>query len=248
VPTGLEAFLAELDRFPLLSPAEEQRLARAYRSTGDRRIAHRLVTANLRFVVKVAREYRSHAASLPDLIQEGNVALISAVERFDPDRGVRLVTYAVWAIRAAILGFIGGRQVEEVRIDLASRGDGGGSLHAALTNERADQEQELSTAQEQAAMRCRVGAALARLLERERYIIEQHLMSEPRSSLTDIAAKLAVSSQRGLQLQSRALKKLEKDLRGLAVDMGWEPRRATRGARRSAAPDRRVRRPRAAAA
>jgi RNA polymerase sigma factor (sigma-70 family) len=253
VPTGLETFLAELDRFPLLSPAEEQRLARAYRSTGDRRIAHRLVTANLRFVVKVAREYRSHATSLPDLIQEGNVALTSAVERFDPEKGVRLVTYAVWAIRAAMLDFIGGREVEAVSLDLGSGGSPDTSLHETLSSERSDQEQELSIAQEEATMRCRVGAALSRLLARERYIVEQHLMSERRSSLTDIAARLAVSSQRSLQLQNRALRKLEKDLRGLATEMGWEPRRASRGAgcrptRRSAAPDRRVRRPRAVAA
>jgi RNA polymerase sigma-32 factor len=102
----LAAYLARIDRYPLLSPEEERELAIACAKRRDRDAARRLVVANLRFVVKIAFEYRTYGARLLDLIQEGNVGLLVAVERFDPDRGVRLTTYAVWWIRAFIQEYI----------------------------------------------------------------------------------------------------------------------------------------------
>ena len=100
------AYLAEIGRIPLLSEEEELALARSYRQTRDPRTAQRLVRANLRFVVRIAREYLSGNVSLADLVQEGNVGLIQAVERFDPERDVRLVSYAATWIRARILNHI----------------------------------------------------------------------------------------------------------------------------------------------
>ncbi len=102
----LEKYLAEVNRYPLLKPEEELELARTFRETGDRRAAHALVTANLRFVVKVAAGYRGYGLRLADLIQEGNLGLMRAVEKFDPDQGIRLISYAVWWIRAYIQGHI----------------------------------------------------------------------------------------------------------------------------------------------
>jgi RNA polymerase sigma-32 factor len=99
---SLERYHADIARHRMLSAEEEQVLARAYRRTGDVAHAHRLVTANLRFVVKIAREYRSYGVRLADLVQEGNIGLVKAVQRFDPDKGVRLISYAVWWIRAYI--------------------------------------------------------------------------------------------------------------------------------------------------
>jgi RNA polymerase sigma-32 factor len=104
--SSLEVYLAEINRFPLLSVAEEQELARRFRDQGDTRAAHRLVTANLRFVVKVSYEYRSYGFRMADLIQEGNIGLMKAVQKFDPDKGIRLISYAVWWIRAYIQNFI----------------------------------------------------------------------------------------------------------------------------------------------
>ncbi|HVO19750.1 MAG TPA: RNA polymerase sigma factor RpoH [Anaeromyxobacter sp.] len=104
--TSLELYLSEINRFPLLSVDEEQGLARAFRDRGDTRAAHRLVTANLRFVVKVAYEYRSYGFRMADLVQEGNIGLMKAVQKFDPDKGIRLISYAVWWIRAYIQNFI----------------------------------------------------------------------------------------------------------------------------------------------
>src|SRR5512133_2219798 len=103
---SLELYLSEINRYPLLTVDEEQRLARDFRRDGDTRAAHRLVTANLRFVVKVAYEYRSYGFRMADLIQEGNIGLMKAVQKFDPDKNIRLISYAVWWIRAYIQNYI----------------------------------------------------------------------------------------------------------------------------------------------
>src|SRR5690349_1504956 len=104
--SSLELYLSEINQFPLLTVEEEQNLARLYRRKGDSRAAHRLVTANLRFVVKVAYEYRSYGLRMADLIQEGNIGLMKAVQKFDPDKEIRLISYAVWWIRAYIQNHI----------------------------------------------------------------------------------------------------------------------------------------------
>src|SRR5512143_2547987 len=103
---ALEFYLSRINQFPLVTAADEQSLARTYRETGDTRAAHRLVTANLRFVVKVAYEYRSYGLRMADLIQEGNIGLMEAVQKFDPDKEIRLISYAVWWIRAYIQNYI----------------------------------------------------------------------------------------------------------------------------------------------
>ncbi len=102
----LQRYMQEVSRFDLLSPEEEHRLAVEYHRTQDPQAALRLVTANLRLVVKIALEHRSYYNNLLDLIQEGNIGLMQAVKRFDPFRGVRLPSYAQWWIRAYILKFI----------------------------------------------------------------------------------------------------------------------------------------------
>jgi RNA polymerase primary sigma factor len=98
---GLTAYITELCRHPLLGADEEQRLARAARA-GDRRAAVRLVEANLRLVIAIARRYSRCGVPLLDLVQEGNLGLLQAVEGFDPDRGCRFSTYAYWCIRHAV--------------------------------------------------------------------------------------------------------------------------------------------------
>ena len=102
---SLPMYLSEINRYPLLTAEEEQALARRYQK-GDLQAGHRLVTANLRFVVKVSYEYRSYGIRMADLIQEGNIGLMKAVQKFDPDKGIRLISYAVWWIRAYIQNYI----------------------------------------------------------------------------------------------------------------------------------------------
>ncbi len=102
----MSAYMAEVVRHPLLTREEEHALAVRYRQTGDVQAAYKLVQANLRLVVKLAHEYHRNPLTLLDLVQEGNIGLMQAVKKYDPDRGVKLSTYAAWWIRAYILRYI----------------------------------------------------------------------------------------------------------------------------------------------
>lgn len=106
LPDTLDRYMSEINRLPLLSQEEETILARRWRNDQDVNAAHQLTCGHLRFVVKIANEYRAYGMRLLDLIQEGNIGLMMAVKKFDPDRGIRLITYAVWWIRAYIQNFI----------------------------------------------------------------------------------------------------------------------------------------------
>jgi RNA polymerase sigma-32 factor len=103
---SLQLYMAEVHRHPLLSREEELELAQKFQRTGDLKAAYRLVASNLRLVVKIANEYHRNPLSLLDLIQEGNIGLMQAVKKYDPDRGVKLSSYAAWWIRAYILRYI----------------------------------------------------------------------------------------------------------------------------------------------
>ena len=104
--TGLARYLEEIRRFPMLEPDEEFMLAKSWREHDDVEAAHRLVTSHLRLVAKIAMGYRGYGLPINEIISEGNVGLMQAVKRFDPDRGFRLATYAMWWIRAAIQEYI----------------------------------------------------------------------------------------------------------------------------------------------
>ena len=104
--SNLGRYLQEIRRFPMLEPDEEYMLARAWREHGDTDSAHRLVTSHLRLVAKIAMGYRGYGLPVSELISEGNVGMMQAVKRFDPERGFRLATYAMWWIRAAIQEYI----------------------------------------------------------------------------------------------------------------------------------------------
>ncbi|HVZ14660.1 MAG TPA: RNA polymerase sigma factor RpoH [Bauldia sp.] len=103
---GLSHYLSEIRKFPMLEPDEEYMLAKAYREHDDRGAAHRLVTSHLRLVAKIAMGYRGYGLPIGEVISEGNVGLMQAVKRFEPDKGFRLATYAMWWIRASIQEYI----------------------------------------------------------------------------------------------------------------------------------------------
>ena len=106
-PEGnLTRYLQEIRKFPMLSPEEELELSRRWRDHQDMDAAHKLVTSHLRLVAKIAMGYRGYGLPVGELISEGNVGMMQAVKRFDPDRGFRLATYAMWWIRAAIQEYI----------------------------------------------------------------------------------------------------------------------------------------------
>ncbi len=103
---GLQRYLQEIRQFPMLQPEEEFMLAKRWREHGDREAAHKLVTSHLRLVAKIAMGYRGYGLPVGEVISEGNVGLMQAVKRFEPDRGFRLATYAMWWIKASIQEFI----------------------------------------------------------------------------------------------------------------------------------------------
>jgi RNA polymerase sigma-32 factor len=104
--SGLTRFLEEIRRFPMLEPQDEFMLAKRWREHGDRDAAHKLVTSHLRLVAKIAMAYRGYGLPISEVISEGNVGLMQAVKRFEPDKGFRLATYAMWWIKAAIQEYI----------------------------------------------------------------------------------------------------------------------------------------------
>jgi RNA polymerase sigma-32 factor len=282
-PDSLETYLAELNRYPLLTVDEEQQLARAFRDCGDTRAAHRLVTANLRFVVKVAYEYRSYGLKMADLIQEGNIGLMKAVQKFDPDKKIRLISYGVWWIRAYIQNHIlkswslvklGTTQAqrklffslartkreldrltpgesastesmeEQIATKLrvkrsevqemsqrmngrdfsldAPMGEDGTETHLDhLAGSGGAHDDELSAAEQDRIVSSRVAQALARLDERERYIIEKRVMSESPETLKDLGEHFGFSRERARQLEIRAKAKLKAELEGLAGEIEW---------------------------
>jgi RNA polymerase sigma-32 factor len=103
---GLTHYLEEIRRFPMLEPQEEYMLAKSWREHGDRDAAHKLVTSHLRLVAKIAMGYRGYGLPIAEVISEGNVGLMQAVKRFEPEKGFRLATYAMWWIKAAIQEYI----------------------------------------------------------------------------------------------------------------------------------------------
>jgi len=106
VEGNLSRYLQEIRKFPMLEPGEEYVLAKSWREHGDVDSAHKLVTSHLRLVAKIAMGYRGYGLPLAELISEGNVGMMQAVKRFDPERGFRLATYAMWWIRASIQEYI----------------------------------------------------------------------------------------------------------------------------------------------
>ncbi|MBK9517501.1 MAG: RNA polymerase factor sigma-32 [Anaeromyxobacter sp.] len=282
--SSLELYLAEINRYPLLSIEDERGLARRFRAVGDTRSGHGLVTANLRFVVKVAYEYRSYGFRMADLIQEGNIGLMRAVQKFDPEKEIRLISYAVWWIRAYIQNYIlrswslvklgttqaqrklffslartrreldrlstshgadsdgedAGKIARKLRVkasevqEMAQRmdgrdlsldaplGDDGTSSHVDFViGDAPGQDDELGAAQEQRVVSGRVGTALARLDERERYIIEQRVMNDSPMTLKELGDHFGFSRERARQLEIRAKEKLKAELEALADELEW---------------------------
>src|SRR5216117_34500 len=104
--SGLSRYLDEIRKFPVLEPQQEYMLAKRWKEHGDRDAAHELVTSHLRLVARIAMGYRGYGLPIGEVISEGNVGLMQAVKRFEPDKGFRLATYAMWWIRASIQEYI----------------------------------------------------------------------------------------------------------------------------------------------
>jgi RNA polymerase sigma-32 factor len=262
---SLDAYISAVHRIPVLSQEEEQNLSRRYQSDEDLDSARKLVMSHLRFVVHVARGYSGYGLQLSDLIQEGNIGLMKAVKRFDPDQGVRLVSFAVHWIRAEMHEFIlrnwrivkvattkaqrklffnlrkskkrlGWMNAEEVRVIAQDLGvpeatvremesrlsgrdigfeapadadeDAKPAPEAFLIDEGADPYENVSDADQSDNQLETLSAALQKLDERSRDIIQRRWLNEDKATLQDLADEYGVSAERIRQVEANAMKKM----------------------------------------
>ena len=208
-------YLDEIGREPLLTPDEEVRLAARARA-GDRRARERLATANLRFVVSVARRYGGNGVPLSDLVNEGNLGLLRAVERFDETRGVRFVSYAHWWVRRAIVESIDrhrgrGRHAAPDRAALSLDEPLGphtdGTLQDVLPDPHAVEPERRMVRE---SLRTAIEASLADLPPREAAVVRRYfgLGHGHDEDLGQIGRSLGVSRERARQLRDRGLARL----------------------------------------
>lgn len=276
---SVDRYISEISRYKLLTREQEQEIAIRYRDTGDVKAAHKLVVSNLRFVVKICHEYRGYGLRLLDLIQEGNIGLMKAVKKFDPDKGYRLISYAVWWIRAYIQNFVmrswslvklGTTQAQRKLFfklrserdradreaadgervstsDLARRlavansdiiqmeqrmgardfsldmevQDGARQTHLdLLDNSDPHQEEIYGEVEERRLLRNMVDAAKENLNEKERYIIENRLLTDEPKTLQQIGENFSISRERARQIEGNVLRKLRSALTGSGLEEG----------------------------
>lgn len=265
----LDLYIAEINRFPILTADEEFKLAVRFKKHKDLKAAEKLVTSNLRFVVKIAYEYNNYGIKLVDLIQEGNIGLMHAVKKFDPYKGFRLISYAVWWIRAYIQNFIirswsivkigttqaqrklffklnqvknrlqalsqknpdlkevadllnvKEKEIEEMdrrlsgrdlSLDMTINDEGETTYLDHLVYEGESQEDTLIRKEEKSLVRRDIAGALARLNERENYIVRNRIMSDAPETLQQIGDRFKITRERARQIEQEALKKLRKAL------------------------------------
>lgn len=261
----LDIYIAQINRFPILTADEEFRLAVQLVKNNDMEAAEKLVVSNLRFVVKIAHEYRNYGLKLADLIQEGNIGLMHAVKKFDPYKGYRLISYAVWWIRAYIQNYIirswslvkigttqaqrklffklnqarkrlenlsetrpefgeiaealgvTAEEIEEMEQRMSGRDlsldshvteDGEATHLDYLVYEGEDQETALIRKEEMALVQHNIAGALAKLNEKESFIIKNRVMADVPLTLQEIGDRYNISRERVRQIEKQALRKL----------------------------------------
>jgi RNA polymerase sigma-32 factor len=276
---AVTGFMQRVRSTEVLSREAEHELAVRYRA-GDRAAGTKLVESNLRFVLAVARQYKRYGLPMPELVAEGNVGLATALEKFDPYKGTRFVTYAAYWIRAYVLNYVirawslvgAGSgplrsklffqlrrerarisnvvhdrdealaalaeklqmsveklepllqrlDARDVSLDVPVFSDGDATRGDLLPDSSSTpQDEQFADAERQNVYDLRVRAAVARLDPRERFIVEQRIMSDEELSLAELGRKLGVSRERARQLEARARKKLEAqlaDLRGMYAE------------------------------
>jgi RNA polymerase sigma-32 factor len=276
--SGLSRYLGEIRKFPMLEPDQEFMLAKRWQQHEDPEAAHQMVTSHLRLVAKIAMGYRGYGLPLSEIISEGNVGLMQAVKRFDPDRGFRLATYAMWWIRAAIQEYIlhswslvkigttaaqkklffnlrkvkgqlkaiedgdlPPETVKEIatRLDVTEtdvvdmnrrmsshdhslnaplKVDGEGEWQDWLVDDGPSQEQRLADDQEFGRRHKLLDRAMAVLNPRERKIlVERRLKDEP-ATLEDLSKEFGISRERVRQIEVRAFEKIQRSIRGAAIE------------------------------
>ena len=232
-PDLLQRYFASVEQHGLLTPAQELALARRYVKTGDKAAKERLINSNLRLAAKIAYRYRNAFPDLLDLIQEANVGLVRAVDRYDCERGVRFTTYAAFWIRATVIRFIlthsrnvrvktqkpGERRgpAHEVSIDapLDAHSTGDSATFGDMLADGGPGPEELTMDGEYSEkLDTRLSEFTGTLNERDRYIFEQRFGAQERLSLRDLGAKIGICQERVRQLEHRLVRKARAYLEG----------------------------------
>lgn len=266
VTGNLDVYMTQINRLPLLTPQDEFKLSVRLKKYYDMDAAEKLIVSNLRFVVKIAHEYRNYGYKLADLIQEGNIGLIHAVQKFDPYKGYRLISYAVWWIRAYIQNYlikswslvkIGTTQAQrklffklsqariklerlskrnpefgeiaeslgvkssdvcEMDMRMGTRDlslneiiseDGESSHLDFLVHDGDDQEASLIKEEERSLVKRDIAGVLAKLSERESFIIRNRVMADEPLTLQEIGDKYKITRERIRQIEKKALQKVQ---------------------------------------
>ena len=274
---SLERYLAEISNNPVLSREEEYELAMRYKNDGDLEAARKLVSSNLKFVVRIANEYKNYGINMMDVIQEGNIGLMQAVKGFDPTKGYRLISYAVWWIRAYIQNYLikswslvkvgtsqaqrklfyklrsaknalekGGDLISKedyakiadelgvkekdviemdqrmTRKDLSLDSKVGDDMENTYINfledEDTNQEDIIARNQIESSVKDNINPILDTLKDREKYIIENRILTDSPLTLEEIGNKYKISRERVRQIEIAALKKIKKAFKERGIE------------------------------
>jgi RNA polymerase sigma-32 factor len=220
--SDFDLYTRRIKEYFLLTPEEELDLAQKYRN-GDISAGQRIITANLRFVVKIAQSYFHLGYGPLEIIQEGNMGLVKALTRFDPDMGVRFICYAIWWIKAYIKNFIHksyqvhtGRLTHAkglVSLDCAFPSDHDSSEECLLDrmlSQGPNQDDRYAEKERHAYLLKLLVADPPILTKREVFIIEKRFLNDPPSTLKDIAAQIGITRERVRQIEMRSLKRMRK--------------------------------------
>jgi RNA polymerase sigma-32 factor len=267
ITATLDIYIAEINQFPILTAEEEFNLAVQWKKENRMEAAEKLVVSNLRFVVKIAHEYKNYRFKLADLIQEGNIGLMHAVKKFDPYKGYRLISYAVWWIRAYIQNYIiktwsivkigttqaqrklffkmsqarkeletlskknpefseiaaslGVKEQEVQEMDIRLSQDlsldnyididkGADTTHGDyLMYKGEDQETALIKKEEMVLVQRNIAGALAKLNEKENFIVMNRIMADDPMTLQEIGDRYNFTRERARQIELQAIRKLQ---------------------------------------
>jgi RNA polymerase sigma-32 factor len=218
---GLNRYLSEIKKFPILAPEEEYMLAQRWREHGDTDAAAKLVNSHLRLVAKIAMGYRGYGLPVSELISEGNIGLMQGVKKFEPERGFRLATYAMWWIRASIQEFIlrswslvkMGTTAAQKKLFFNLRR----MKNQIEAFEEGDlQDEALAEDQESRVRHDLLMNALEGLNDRERHILMERRLADEPKTLEELSQVYGVSRERIRQIEVRAFEKLQSGLLRLA--------------------------------
>ncbi len=232
---GLSLYLEQIKKFPMLDAEEEYMLAKNWKNTGNVKSAEKLVTSHLRLVAKIAMGYKGYGLPLNEIISEGNVGLMQAVKKFEPEKGFRLATYAMWCIKAAIQEYIlrswslvkiaSTLDVSEDEVVSMNRrlsgkeqslnapiGEDGDEWQDWVVDKTMDHDLKIAHQEEMEQRKDLLKDSIKILNEREKEILYSRRLTDNPKTLEDLSKKFKISRERIRQIENKAFEKLQKHM------------------------------------